>query len=242
MDRHATPAQSARLAETIVQPTNLLRLSRVQHAAERRAHATSAPLPPTARASRATGQPASAALQGSGSGSGSEQMPPPAAGPNSDRRLVASPPLSNSSRRRSRTCIGRPTGPSHAASMSVPRRCSRTDSPGQAGKGCRADAVEQASWDKVRLANRPGVRWVQAAEHRACAANTPPPPAAHTSRATGQTTAAAALQGSGSGSEPMPPTAGPNQDGVSSGRRHLQAAAGVEAAPVRTSPPVRVAP
>ena len=41
----------------------------VQHAAEQSARAANAPLPPAARASRATGQAAAAALQGSGSGS-----------------------------------------------------------------------------------------------------------------------------------------------------------------------------
>ena len=147
-------------------------------------------------------------------------------GQNPGRRLVTSPPLSSSSRRRSRACIGRPTGPSHAAGKSVPRRCSRTDSPGYAGKVCRADAVEQARWDKGAAGQPPGVRRAQqAAAHRARAANAPPPPAARAFRATGQAAAAAALQGSGSGSgsEPMPPppAAGPNPG------RHL----------IRSSPP-----
>jgi hypothetical protein len=45
------------------------RLSRVQHEAELRARAANASVPPTARASRATGQTAAAVLQGGGSGS-----------------------------------------------------------------------------------------------------------------------------------------------------------------------------
>jgi hypothetical protein len=118
--KHAAPAQSRGSSGKRVPPTNRPGLRRAQHAAAHSARATTAPLPPEASARRVTRQAATAALQGSGSGS--EPMPPPpAAGPtHADRRLVTSPPPSYSTRRRSRA--GTTGQPARAAPRArVPR-------------------------------------------------------------------------------------------------------------------------
>ena len=131
-------------------------------------------------------------------------------------RLVTSPPPSSNRRHQSHACADRPAGPSCAA-----------------GEHATPAQSKRLAKTRVSLANRPRLRWVQhAAEQRARAANAPLPPAARASRATGQA-AAAALQGSGSGSEPDAATGWANpQAGVLSRRRRLRAAADVEAAPV----------
>ena len=69
MSRQATPAQSKRLAGTRVSPANGPRLRRVQYAGEQRVRTTIASLPPATRVNRATGQAATAVLQGASSGS-----------------------------------------------------------------------------------------------------------------------------------------------------------------------------
>jgi hypothetical protein len=81
--------------------------------------------------------------------------------------------------------------------------------------------------------NRPRLHQVQhAAEQRAHVANASLPPAARACRATRQA-AAAALQGSGSGSEPDAATGWANpQAGALSRCRRLRATAEVEAKPV----------
>jgi hypothetical protein len=67
--RGIPPSKSKRLAMTRVSPANHPRLRRVQHAANQRSRAANTQLPPAARATSATGQAATTALQRAGSGS-----------------------------------------------------------------------------------------------------------------------------------------------------------------------------
>ena len=150
---------------------------------------------------------------------------PPAAGPYPGPSLAKLPPLSSSSRHRTRACPDRRVGPICAA-----------------GKQATPAQPKRLAGTRVRLAYHPKCGRVQhAVAQRAHAANTSRPPAVRASRAAGPA-AAATLQGadSGSGSEPMrPPTAQPKRDRCLSRRRRLRAAAGVEAAPVQTGRLVR---
>ena len=120
-------------------------------------------------------------------------LTPPPFEPNPGRRLVTSPPPSNSSRRRGRAWADRPAGLSSAMDSTAPAQSKR-----RAGT-------------RVQRANSPRLRRVQhAAEPRTRAVNAPPPPAARAGRAT-RHPASAALQGARSSFEPMPPSvAGPH--------------------------------